>query len=46
MSIATAPWEVSKEILMQDFCAGMLLRTLRLTEIYEMRQEYQDVENL
>ena len=38
------PWEVSKEILKQDFCAGMLPRTLGPAEIYEMPQEYQDVE--
>jgi hypothetical protein len=38
------PWEVAKEILQQDFCAGMLPRTLGPTEVYEMRREYQAVE--
>jgi hypothetical protein len=38
------PWEVAKEILQQDFCAGMLPRTLGPTEVYGMRREYQAVE--
>jgi hypothetical protein len=37
------PWEVAKKILQQDFCAGMLPRTLGPTEVYEMRREYQAV---
>jgi hypothetical protein len=38
------PWEVAKEMLQQDFCAGMLPGTLGPTEVYEMRREYQAVE--
>ena len=38
------PWEVAKEMLQQDVCAGMLPRTLGPTEVYEMRREYQAVE--
>jgi hypothetical protein len=39
-----APWEVVKELLQQDFCAGMLPRTMGPPEVYEMRNEHQAVE--
>ncbi len=35
---------VAKEILQQDFCAGMLPRTLGPAEVHEMRREYEAVE--
>jgi hypothetical protein len=38
------PWEVAKEILKQDFCAGMLPGTLGPHDVWEMRDEYQAVE--
>ena len=35
---------VAKEILQQDFCAGMLPRTLGPAEVHAMRREYEVVE--
>jgi hypothetical protein len=37
------PWEVAKELLKEDFCAGMLPRTMGPVEIYSMRKEYESV---
>ncbi len=37
------PWEVAKELLKEDFCAGMLPRTMGPAEIYSMRKESESV---
>jgi hypothetical protein len=39
----TTPWEIAKEILKEDFCAGMLPRTLGPYDVWDLRDEYRAV---
>ena len=39
----TTPWEIAKELLKEDFCAGMLPCTLGPSDVWDLRDEYRAV---
>ena len=39
----STPWDIAKELLKEDICAGMVPPTMAPKDVYEMRVEYQEV---
>jgi hypothetical protein len=37
----STPWEIAKEILSVDICAGMAPHKMKPSQVWEMRPEYQ-----